>query len=306
MKKVPVLFLIFNRKDIALQALASIREYSPDKLYIAADGPRTGKPEEYILCENTRNSVLKTIDWNCEIQTLFRDKNLGCTNAVSSAITWFFSNEEYGIIIEDDCLIHPDLFKLCEILLPLYKDVEKIMLITAQNHTPDIMNADKLCFSNRGYIWGWASWCRAWDKMDMNMTQWPQYKFRNLIRNFGFIQACFMMYYWNQAYKKAEKGSWDTRWDFSVFANNGLCLSPNVNLSVNIGITTGGTRYKKGDIDPYTHISFGSIKWPIQIPDKIEITKEKILAERKEFIRIRKIGLKKKIVNTYKTIIHRL
>jgi GR25 family glycosyltransferase involved in LPS biosynthesis len=294
MKKIPVLFLIFNREEVALQSLASIKKYSPDRLYIAADGPRTEKPEEYNLCENTRNSVLKAIDWDCEIKTLFKDENLGCANAVYNAISWFFKNEESGIIIEDDVVIHPDFYRLCEQLLPHFKNEEKIMLITAQNHTPDLANADKLCFSNGCYIWGWASWRRAWDKMDMNMSQWPQYKFKDLVENFGFIYACFLLYYWNKAYKQ-QMDSWATRWFFSVLINNGLCVSSNVNLSVNTGITIGGVHYEKGDIDPYTHIPFGSIKWPVQIPYKIAITKEKILAERKEFIRIRKIGLKKKI-----------
>jgi hypothetical protein len=296
MKKIPILFLIFNREDITLQSLASIKQYSPDRLYIAADGPRIEKPEEYALCKNTRNSVLKAIDWNCEVKTLFREHNLGCANAVYSAITWFFENEEYGIIIEDDCIIHPDFYRLCEELLPVYKDEEKVMLITAQNHTPDLNHANQLVFTNECFIWGWASWHRAWNKMDMDMSQWPQYKFRKLIKNFGFIGACFKLYYWNRAYKNlSTNSSWATRWFFSMLVNQGLCLSSNVNLSVNIGITTGGVHYEKGDIDPYTHIPFGSIKWPIQIPEKIEITKEKILAERKEFIRIRKIGLKKKI-----------
>jgi hypothetical protein len=295
MKKVPVLFLIFNRETVSLQAFASIKKYSPDRLYIAADGPRAERPEEYNLCESTRNSVLKAIDWECEIKTLFRDENLGCANAVSSAISWFFENEEYGIIIEDDCVVHPDFYRLCEQFLPLYRDEEKIMLITALNYTPDLTNADKLCFSNGCHIWGWASWRRAWDKMDMNMSAWPQYKFKDLVKNFGFIYACFLLYYWSQAYKNQEKGSWDTRWFFSMLVNKGLCLSSNVNLSFNIGITTGGVHYEKGDVDPYTHVPFGSVELPIQIPDKIEPTKKKLLAERKEFIRIRKIGLKKKI-----------
>ncbi|MDR0385422.1 MAG: glycosyltransferase family 2 protein [Prevotellaceae bacterium] len=291
MKKVPVLFLIFNREDIALQSFESIKQYSPDRLYIAADGPRTDKPKEYDMCQNTRNSISKSIDWDCEIKTLFRDENLGCADAVSSAISWFFDNEEYGIIIEDDCFIHQDFYRLCEQLLPHYRNEEKIMLITATNHTPDQSNADKLCFSNECNIWGWASWRRAWNKMDM--TRWPKYKFGKLIEKFGLIYACFMVYYWYK-YRSA-KSSWATRWFFYVLINHGLCLSANVSLSINTGITSGGTHYEKGDIDPYTHIPFGSIKWPVCIPDKIEITEKKIIAERKDFIRIRTIGLKKKI-----------
>ncbi|MDR0604737.1 MAG: hypothetical protein LBG80_10580 [Bacteroidales bacterium] len=293
MKKVPILFLIFNREDITLQSFASIKEYSPNRLYIAADGPRAEKPGEYNLCEDTRNSVLKAIDWDCEIKKLFRDKNLGCTNAISSAITWFFENEEYGIIIEDDCLIHQDFYRLCEELLPKYRNEEKIMLITAQNHTPDLIHANQLVFTNRAYIWGWASWRRAWDKMDMKL---PKYKLITLIKQRGFFAACIIFFYYqSRSRKNPERVLWDGRWSFSVSKNNGLCLSSNVNLSKNIGIEHGGTNYPEGGIDIYAHIPFGKITWPLVLPQKIEPTLKKQLAERKEFYRFCKIGLKKKI-----------
>ncbi len=300
MEKAPVLFIIFCREEITLKTFESIRDYKPDVLYIAADGPRAEKPGEAGLCEQTRKSVLKAIDWDCNVKTLFRDTNLGCTNAVSSGITWFFSHEEYGIIIEDDCSIHSDFYLLCETLLPTYREEEKIMLLTAQNHTPDLAHADRLVFTNRCFIWGWASWRRAWKKMDMNMTRWPQYKFNQLIKDFGLIGACFMHHYYRKAYKNKLYGSWDTRWAFSMLANKGLCMSSTVNLSVNTGIEAGGANYEKGDVDPYTHIPVGSIKWPVQLPEKIELTREKLLAERKEFLRVRKIGLKKIIKKFFK------
>jgi hypothetical protein len=296
MKKVPILFLIFNREEIALKSFESIKKYQPTTLYIAADGPRAEKSGEFELCERTRNSVLKAIDWDCDVKTLFRDENLGCTKAVAGAISWFFSTEEYGIIIEDDCLIHPDFYRLCETLLPLYKMEEKIMSITAQNHTPDLKHADKLVFSNVPWVWGWASWRRAWNKMDMQMTQWPPYKFKYLIKDYGFLCGCYMFHSWNKCYSNLSKcNSWATRWNFSVLVNKGLCLSSNVNLSKNIGIECGGVHYEKGDIDPYKHIPFGAVRFPVKIPEVIELSKKKMRAERKEFFRIRMIGLKKKL-----------
>ena len=40
----PVLFLIFNRGDAALESLARIRAARPARLFVAADGPsRTGE-----------------------------------------------------------------------------------------------------------------------------------------------------------------------------------------------------------------------------------------------------------------------
>lgn len=300
--KVPVLFLIFCRKDAALQALESIRNYRPDRLYIAADGARANKDGEKEQCEQTRQSILNAIDWDCEVNTLFRKQNLGCANAVYGAVTWFFENEEYGVIIEDDVVIHPDFYCLCERLLPHYQNEEKIMLITANNATPNLRHPDKLVFTNRAWIWGWASWRRAWTRMDMSMSRWKQYNPLHLIERFGLFQGLFFWYYWSLAYKNITTlKSWATRWDFALTAYNGVCLSSNANLSKNIGISNaGGTHYDEDSIDMYSHLPFGSVRYPIQLPEKIEIDKDKAQAEQKEFKRIRLIGLKKKIRHSLK------
>ena len=100
----PILFLIFNRPNTTIQVLQEIRKVAPSRLYIACDGARTHKEGEKEKVQETRELVLKNIDWECEVKTLFRDNNLGCKEAVSGAISWFFENEEMGIILEDDCL----------------------------------------------------------------------------------------------------------------------------------------------------------------------------------------------------------
>ena len=295
MRKVPVLFIIFCREDVTLKSFEAIKEYKPDVLYIAGDGPRANRPGETDLCEQTRAAVLAAVNWDCRVETLFRDHNLGCTMAVSSAISWFFSNEEYGIIIEDDCFIHHDFFSLCEKLLPEYSSEDNVMLVSAQNQTPDLKHANQLVFSNGCFIWGWASWRRAWNKMDMNLELWPQFKFKKFVKKFGLPGACHIYLTWRHAYRNTNFGSWDLRWFFAVLANDGLCLSSNVNLSKNIGIEIGGAHYEQGDTDPFEHIPFGDIKWPIIIPDKIERSNFKMKAEKRLFYKLRIMGLKKKI-----------
>lgn len=105
--KIPVLFLVFNRLDTTKQVFEVIRQAKPQRLYVAADGPRADRPGENEMVQAVRDYVMDSIDWDCEINTLFQDHNLGCKHAVSGAISWFFENEEMGIILEDDCL--PDL-----------------------------------------------------------------------------------------------------------------------------------------------------------------------------------------------------
>ncbi len=94
----PILFLIFNRSDRTQKVFNEIKKAKPKKLFVSADGPRTNKIGEAEKCLAVRDIILKQIDWDCELFTLFRDKNLGCKVAVSSGIDWFFKNEENGII----------------------------------------------------------------------------------------------------------------------------------------------------------------------------------------------------------------
>jgi hypothetical protein len=296
-KKLPVLFLIFRRKDVALKALESIRDYKPEQLYIAADGPRIEREGEAELCEQTRKAVLEAIDWDCEIKTLFRTENLGCANAIYEAISWFFETEEFGVIIEDDVVIHRDFYRLCEQLLPQYENEKQIMLISAYNPTPDMQRPNQLIFSNQGYIWGWATWQRAWAKMDMAMSKWPQYSIFLLIKEFGLFQGIFYLHYWSSTYKNISTlNSWAIRWDFAITSNNGLCLYSNANLSKNIGIgIENGTHYSKNDTDIFMHLPLGGIQFPVKLPDDIKANRKKVMADRKEFFRIRMHGLKKKL-----------
>ena len=99
--KTAVLFLLFNRPNTTAQVFEKIRQIKPQRLYIASDGPREGYDGEIEKVTKAREIATK-IDWPCEVKTLFRDKNLGCKKGVSSAITWFFEQEEQGIILEDD------------------------------------------------------------------------------------------------------------------------------------------------------------------------------------------------------------
>ena len=107
-----ILVIVFNRPDKFRRLLESIRTVKPPRLYIAADRPRKNNKNDKIKCKETRE-LIKEIDWECDVKTLLRDNNLGCEKAVSSSVTWFFENEEDGIILEDDIIGVPTFFSYC-------------------------------------------------------------------------------------------------------------------------------------------------------------------------------------------------
>ena len=130
--KSPVLFIIFNRTDTTLRVLEQIKKAKPARLYITADGPRLNRPGEDIACAKAKAEVLKAIDWECELKTLFREENLGPKHAVSSALDWFFEQEEEGIVLEHDCLPANSFFRFCDTLLEKYREDTRVWLISGR------------------------------------------------------------------------------------------------------------------------------------------------------------------------------
>jgi hypothetical protein len=261
----PVLFLIFNRPDMTQRVFAAIRKARPDKLFISADGARHDKPEELGLCNQVRRIVLDGIDWPCEVKTLFRDKNLGCKVAVSSAITWFFEQVEDGIILEDDCLPDHSFFCFCEELLERYREDPRIMMISGDNFQPVMRGRNSYLFSRYLHIWGWATWRRAWQKYDLAMRGWPE------LRDNGQLAAEFPPLVYRKALRlfdcafAGKTSTWDTQWLFACWANSGMSILPNINLVSNID--SGGTHMKV--YDPYINRPSGLMSFPLQHPGLI-------------------------------------
>ena len=235
---VPVLFLIFNRPDTTQQVFDEIRKAQPVQLYVAADGPRKDQPADYDLCKKTRE-IIRQVDWECKVSTLFREENLGCKRAVSSAIDWFFSKVEEGIILEDDCVPDQSFFPFCQILLERYRDDERVMMMSGMNYLFNKVEMDESYFFSRYYaIWGWATWKRAWSLYDCKMSGWPRYNSQDYLHHIychskiaDFLCDLFQKTYSNQI------DTWDIQWAYTCIFNHGLSICPKYNLVSNIGVT---------------------------------------------------------------------
>ena len=240
-----VLFLVFNRPNTTAQVFHSIRNAKPPRLYIASDGARADREGEAEKVAKVRE-IVAAVDWPCEVKTLFRGVNLGCKLAVSGAITWFFEHEEQGIILEDDCLPHPDFFTFCEAMLARYATDDRVWVITGDNFQSGLRRGDaSYYFSYYNHVWGWASWRRAWQKADMDIRFWPEWKRSAAWR--ALWTDSVARKYWERVFDRmyrAEIDTWDYPWTASVWYHGGLTATPNVNLVSNIGFGPDSTHTK--------------------------------------------------------------
>jgi hypothetical protein len=259
--KTPVLLLIFNRPEQTLKVVEQIRLQQPTQLFIAADGPRSGKPGEAAQCEETKQAVLQQIDWDCDVKTLFRINNQGCGKAVSNAIDWFFEQVEEGIILEDDCVPDPTFFSFCTDMLEYYRNDEKIMHISGTNYQMGHIRGDgSYYFSRYAHIWGWASWRRAWKKYDYTLEKYkslPQEGLNKRLRT--DLQHIYD--------KKID--TWDIQWFMTVWFNKARTVIPNTNLIRNIGYGKQATHTKHIPAW-FRKLTYGSIP-VIKHPTSVEI-----------------------------------
>ena len=239
MGKLPVLFLIFNRPETTRRVFDAIRAYRPERLFIAADGPRPDRPGEAEMCRLTREEAQKC-DWPCEVETRFLERNLGCRDAVSSAVSWYFSLVDEGTVLEDDCLPCPDFFRFAEAMLEHFRDDEKVMHVSGVNFQNGVRrgNADGF-FSTIPHIWGWATWKRAWKHYDVEMRDYP------LCRASGELAVNLpgtrylkwvLLRMMEQTYRKSPYfNTWDVQWHYTLAKRGALAVAPNANLVSNIG-----------------------------------------------------------------------
>jgi len=255
--KSAVLLLTFNRAENAAKVLDTIREAKVAKLYISNDGPRAGNTKD-AEARSKIQEMVKTIDWDCEVHTLFFDENMGCGRAVSSAITWAFTNEDRLIILEDDCVPSRPFYELCDYCLEKYKDDNRVWTINgrSQHENDPAFHGYDYTFSLYGHCWGWATWKRVWEGFDITTPYIEQFLkeggMKNVFHTKKEARLATKMYIepilHNPMYYKS---SWATPFGIYLFSNRALTITPRLNLIHNIGMEGDHSNVKSKKIPYY-------------------------------------------------------
>jgi hypothetical protein len=279
----PVAFFIFNRPLHTARVFARLAQVRPSKLLIVADGPRDAA--ETMACEAAR-AVVSDIHWDCDVQRNYSDVNLGCRGRMSSGIDWVFSQCEQAIMIEDDCLADLSFFPYCRQLLNRYEDEERVMTIGGCNFQFGVRRTPfSYYFSAIHHIWGWATWRRAWQHYDVNMTQWPVIADTNFP---GDMIPEFAARYHKRGMNDTFSGkldTWDYQWVFACWLRRALCVLPAVNMISNIGFGPGATHCKKPD--SFASLPTEPIEFPLIHPPKVDLCSTADMAYLERAIRVK-------------------
>ena len=235
----PLLVIAFNRPDLLRVLLDRLRLVQPSRVFVAIDGARPTRDGEAQRVQECRDLVA-SIDWPCEISTQFQDRNLGCGLGVSTAISWFFTHVERGIILEDDIIPDPTFFPFCSELLERYEHDLRVFAISGCNFVPqDALDRPEQSyrFSQVPHIWGWATWRRSWIQHQLDIAGWrSRLPIRTLWSRVGHSIPATA--YWTATFEllaRKQVDTWDGQFVLASMVSQQLTATANTNLIENIG-----------------------------------------------------------------------
>lgn len=234
---VPVLMIFFCRDKMFQQVFEAVKNARPSKLYLYQDGARPNNDSD-VAGINKCREIADGIDWDCEVYTMYQEKNFGCDPSEFIAQRWFFSNVEYGIVLEDDDVPSESFFPYCLELLKKYKDDERINIICGMNNEEVSPNVDSsYFFSKTGSIWGWASWKRVVSKWDEHYN-WLNNKndLNNMRKQFinDYSYNSFMKTV--ERHKASNRAHYESIGGADTYLYNRLNIVPKYNMITNIGL----------------------------------------------------------------------
>ncbi len=262
---VPVVFCVFKRLDTTKRVFEKIREAKPQKLYIISDAPREHVNGEREKVEEVRNYIDTHVDWTCELIHHYAERNMGCGKRLSSGITWVFEREEQAIILEDDCVPDSTFFRYCQEMLDYYRDDERILLISGNNPIAQLYPTEHdYLFSNVPFIWGWATWRRAWKLYDYRIASWPENKKNPIWKKAIPVKKAYWLY--TSEFDVLHSGKFDDTWSYQLMYAGVLHsmygILPAKSHVFNIGFMEESTHTK--DAPEWVNQDVAPVQFPIR------------------------------------------
>jgi len=250
----PILLIAFNRPNHTRRVLEMIVEAKPIDLFVFRDHWREEKVGEQEKCEKVLSVVKElTESTGIKVHYLLPDKNLGCGAGPMTGISWFFDNVGQGIVMEDDCLAHPDFFPYCEELLDRYKNTEvKFINSTLYDERWNNAIGPSLSYGFSRYMCtgAWASYREVWQGFDFDLQTLNKWKLAKQVYHLtGSVAEAEHWYYVAKEIQRdnSKKSYWDYQIQIHLFLQDSITIHPGVNLISNIGFDAEGTHTTSND-----------------------------------------------------------
>lgn len=245
----PILVTGFNRPHLLENVLFRLSRLGMKNIWLCLDGPRAHVQRD-IESYKKNKLLLSKYSSLFGSRVLEQPLNVGCKLNMNMGISWFFENNDYGVIIEDDIIFSDSLFEYqLENLKRFEADfsvgsITGFMPVDLQFTT---FGSDSRFLVSHKYFcaWGWGSWATRWREYQADIPDWQsELSILSLIERVGVKN----LRYWIRRLNQMQSGQVDT-WDFQFlflhFKRKWSVIAPSINLIGNVGFGELATHTKK-------------------------------------------------------------
>lgn len=241
----PIILFVYNRPEhliLTLKNLILNVGYENSILYIFSEGPKPDASETERSKIQEVRKIIKELKGFKKIIIEEAQSNKGCANSMTEGISKVLKIHESAIILEDDILTHPLFLSFCNKGLQLYKD-EKTVKQIGGFMFPGKSNLPKIFHSRSIFCWGWATWKRSWDELNMDAENLRHQIISNGQINQFDLEGAYPYFKSLEEQIEGHIDAWDICWYASCFLNNGQAVYPGKSLTQNIGMDGSGTHF---------------------------------------------------------------
>ena len=270
-----ILITCYNRPDLLEALLQSLKDYD-GKLYVSLDYPKDYKKDGRTFEENGR-LCRKYSDIIFEFQIF--DVNQGCFQGVTKAISWAFEKEDKLIIFEDDIKFDSAFLKFANEALDQLEGDNSIGSISGLNLVPRLSqsfpsNSTRLSIYTA--TWGWATWKNRWQDYMADLGTFPKLDWSWVSQSWSHSEK----YYWNHVFQSVADGNVDSygyRWLYSNWKRSRWTLTPNENLTLNLGFGPDATHTQDEELPWWlpTEISSGFVFEELNQDIRLDVNADK-------------------------------
>lgn len=241
MRIAPIILFVYNRPWHTRQTVEALQRNdlaAESELFIYSDGPKS-EDDNKVVAEVRK--YVKSIEGFKQIKVIERENNIGLAKSVITGVTEII--DKYGkiIVLEDDLVTSPYFLNYMNKALDRYENDEKVMQISGHMFPVDLNIDTDAVFLPFTTSWGWATWKRAWDHFDTEMTGYEKLKADSSLRKRFNLDGAYPYFQMLEYQREGRVDSWAICWYLSVFMKEGLTLFPRKTLVQNIGFDGSGT-----------------------------------------------------------------
>ena len=217
----PVLILGYNRLDKFIRCIKTVKKQGIKKIYVSIDGPKN----DYDLEVQKRIiDFCSTNNTGIDLRIKNLKKNYGCRIAPIKGISWFFTENKFGVILEDDVIVSKKCMELFSYLLEKHSSNKNLMSISSFNEFTN-KEIESIYSISVFRSWGWATWAEKWkmhldfSKKIRNLSIWQIYNL--LPENIRLIETAEII----KSSQLNLLDAWDYEFNFSHIVNNKKSLT---------------------------------------------------------------------------------